>query len=270
SVLQQGCSDHARIRKLVRQRSWAFRLFCQQILDHARVAPAQQPIKIAKFVVELVVFRRSDQNYFHQTQRALANRVRQRANSCVGADPLAVHHAGVQELPRDPAVHIRPGDHQWSEEVALPAFIHTDMGLEHLWRMHFLISQLRFAQNFRLQLELHELLDTAALHEDLWPLLVNRHAQFVFLRKEQRVLLRRKFESELFKQRAKLCCLLFRERVSVRIHWQTTSNAQRSTLNSQLSTLNSEFDVGRSAFDVLQRFDVSETRSRIPSLSSRL
>ena len=108
--------------------------------------------------------------------------------------------------------------------------------------MHLLVAQLRLAENFRLQFELDELFHAATLHEHLWSLLINRHAQLVLLREENRPLLRRKREPELFKQRAKLCCLLFGQRMSVRI--------QRPMLNAQRSTLNSEFGVGRCGFGV--------------------
>ena len=108
------------------------------------------------------------------------------------------------------------------------------MLLEHLWRMHLFVSQLGFPENFRLQLELHELLHPPALHQHFGSLLVNRHAQFVFLREENCPLLRRKFEPEFFEQRTKFCRLLFRKGVSVRVHLWKTSNAQRSTPNAQL------------------------------------
>jgi len=116
------------------------------------------------------------------------------------------------------------------------------MRLEHFRRMHFLIAQPRFAQNFWLQLELDELFHSSALHKHFWTLLVNRHAELVFLREENRPLLRGKFEPELVQQCTKFYRLFFRQCVSVRI--------QRPTLNAQRSTLNSEFDVGRWAFGV--------------------
>src|SRR4029077_274416 len=112
-------------------------------------------------------------------------------------------------------VNVNTRYHQRSKKIALPALIHAKMRLEHLWRMHFLVSQLRFAPNFRLQLELDELLHISSLDEHCRSLLVNGHAQLVLLREEQRVLLRGKFESEIFKQRTKLCRLLFRQSVSI-------------------------------------------------------
>src|SRR6266481_9143319 len=230
TVLEQGRINHPRIRKLVRQRARASRLSLQQIFYHARVAPAEQPVKITKLLVKLVVLRRSDQNGFHQTQRSFPNRVRKRANPCVGSDSLAVHHAGIDQFASNPTVDVRSGNHQRPEEIALPALIDTEMRLEHFWGMYFLVAELRFAKNFRLQLELHELLHVTALHEYLRSLLINRHAQLVFLRKEKCVFLRRKFKTKLFKQRTKLRSLFLRQRVGVRI--------QRPTLNGQHSMFN--------------------------------
>src|SRR5438552_10423051 len=98
--------------------------------------------------------------------------------------------------------------------------------------MHFLVAQLRLAENFRLQFELNELFHAATLHEHLRSLLVNPHAELVFLREENCPFLRRELESELFEQRPKLCHLLVRERMGVRIHFfRNTLNARRSTLN---------------------------------------
>ena len=91
--------------------------------------------------------------------------------------------------------------------------------------MHFFVTQLRFAKNFRLQLELHEFLHAFSLHEHLWSFLVNRHTQFVLLREENRPFLRRELEAEFFKQSPQLYDLFLRERMSVRI--------QRPTLNAQ-------------------------------------
>ena len=70
--------------------------------------------------------------------------------------------------------------------------------------MHFLVAEFGFAENFRFQLKLHELFHSLALHENFWALLVNRDAQLIFLREKNRVLLRRKFETQLIEQCAKL------------------------------------------------------------------
>ena len=206
------------------------------------MAPPEQPVKIAKLLVKLAVLRGADQNCFHQTKRTFPNRVRQRANPRIGADPFAVHHAGIEKFASDPTIDIDSGGYQRPEKIAFPALIHAEMRPEHFRRMHFFVAQFRLTQNLRFQLELDELFHAAALHEHFGPLLINGHAQLAFLREENRPLLWRKLEPELFQQRAKLCCLFFRQCVSVRI--------QRPTLNAQGSTLNSEFDVGRWAFGV--------------------
>src|SRR5581483_5857055 len=91
--------------------------------------------------------------------------------------------------------------------------------------MHFLVAQLRLSENLRLQLELHEFLDAFSLHEHLWPLLVNRHTQFVLLPEENRPFLRRKLEAEFIEQSSQLCDLFLRKRVGVGV--------QRPTLNAQ-------------------------------------
>ena len=89
------------------------------------------------------------------------------------------------------------------------------MRLENFRRMNFLITQLRFAQNLRLQFKLHELFDAPALHQHLRSLLVNRHAQLFLLRKKNRPLFRRKVEPQLMEQSAKLSHLLVGKRVRV-------------------------------------------------------
>ena len=81
--------------------------------------------------------------------------------------------------------------------------------------MHFLVTEFGFAKNFRLQLELHELLHAPALHQDLRPFLIDRDAQFILLRKENCVRLGGKFVAELFEQLAQLSHLLVCKRVSV-------------------------------------------------------
>ena len=96
--------------------------------------------------------------------------------------------------------------------------------------MHFFIAQLCFAENLRLQLELHELLHAPALHEHLRSFLINRDAEPVLLRKKKRVFLWRKFEPEFFEQSPQLCDLFLRERMRVGIQ-RPMLNAQRSTLN---------------------------------------
>ena len=75
------------------------------------------------------------------------------------------------------------------------------MRFEHLWRVHFLITELGLAQNFRLQLKLHKFFNAFTLNQHLWSFFVNRDTEFVFLSKEQRVVLRREFKPELIQER---------------------------------------------------------------------
>src|SRR6059036_1724860 len=113
-------------------------------------------------------------------------------------------------------------DHEGPEEITLAAFVHAEMRLEHFWRVHFFVAKLRFTQNFWFQLELHKFFHALALNEHLWPFLVNRHAQFIFLTKEKRVLLRGKFETQFVQERTKFACLIFCQEMGVRIHSQKT------------------------------------------------
>src|SRR4030095_16217035 len=95
------------------------------------------------------------------------------------------------------------------------------MRLEHFRRMHFFITQLRLAKNLRLPLKLHEFLDSFSLHAHLWYFMVNGHAQFVLLRKEDGPFLRRELEAEFFEQSPQLYDLVVHERMSVRIQHPT-------------------------------------------------
>src|SRR5262249_50756793 len=122
---------------------------------------------------------------------------RQRANPRIGADPLAIYNAGVEELPSDTAINVNPGYYQRPKEIAFPALVYTQMGLEHFGQMHFFITQLRFAQNLRLQFELHELFSAPPLHQHLWSLLIDGNAELVLLCKENCPLLRRELEPGL-------------------------------------------------------------------------
>ena len=96
------------------------------------------------------------------------------------------------------------------------------MRFEHFWHVHFLVAKLRLTQNLRLQLELHELFHAFPLHENLWSFFVNRDAQFIFLCKKKRVLLRRKLEPEIIEPCAQLRRLLLREWMGVWIHFRFT------------------------------------------------
>ena len=119
---------------------------------------------------------------------------------------------------------------KWPKEIAFSAFIDTEMRLEHFWRMNLLVAEFRLLENFRLQLELDELLNPLALQQNLRALLVDSDAKFVLLREKERVRLWRKVEAKILKQRTKLSRLIGRKRVSVRIHLSggRTSNVQRS------------------------------------------
>src|SRR5262249_3839074 len=188
----------ARIRKLVRQCSWAIRLFRQEILNYPRVPPPKQFVQIAKFLVKLVILRRADQNRFDQAQRSFTNRVTQRTNPCVRTDPFTVYDTGVQKFARDPPINVRARNDERAEKIPLSAFVYTKVRLEHFRRVHFFVTQLRFSENLRLQFKLHEFLHAFPLHQDLWPFLVDRNAQFVLLPEENRPFLRRELETELF------------------------------------------------------------------------
>src|SRR6266404_1895761 len=108
--------------------------------------------------------------------------------------------------------------------------------------MYFFIAKLGFAEDFRFQLKLHELFHPLALHENFRTLLVNSDTQLIFLGKAKRIRLLGKLEAEVFKQSAKLRCLLQRQHMRVRIH---SLGRERLTLNVQRPTLNSEFEIGR-------------------------
>ena len=127
-------------------------------------------------------------------------------------------HTGIDKFARDPTIDIDSGNHERSEEIALPAFIYAEVRLEHFRRVHFFITQLRFAKDFRLKLKLHELFDTLALDKHLWPFFVNRHTETVFPRKKKRVLFRTELESRFREQRAKRRRLVSRQSVRVGVH----------------------------------------------------
>jgi hypothetical protein len=61
------------------------------------------------------------------------------------------------------------------------------MRLEHFRGMHFFVTELCFAQNFWLQLELDEFFHAFALNENFWSFFVNGDRQLVFLGEENRV-----------------------------------------------------------------------------------
>src|SRR6476619_2908893 len=133
------------------------------------MAPAEQAVKIAKLFVELVVARRTDRNH-------------------------------ICRVARDPPIGKHSRNHERSEEIALSAFVDTEMRLEHFRRMHFLIAKPRFAENFGLERELHEILDPTSLQQNLWPFLVNGHTQVLLLREKDRVRFGRKREPTFLQQ----------------------------------------------------------------------
>jgi hypothetical protein len=126
------------------------------------------------------------------------------------ADTPAAAPTAIDSEPLDEPINVNPRYYQRTEEIAFPALVHTEMRLEHFGRVHFFVAELRFAQNFRLQFELHELLDAPALHQHLWSFFVNRYAQLVLLRKKNCPLLRRELEPGLIEQSPKLSHLLLR------------------------------------------------------------
>src|ERR1700730_6216294 len=196
-MLHQRAFDHTSIGKLVRQGAATIWLFCEQIFYYTRMSPAEQLVQVTKLFVQLVITRGSDQNNIDDVTSCAANDFCQRANACIGPNTLAVLHARIQKFPRDPALNIYPRRHERSEKITFPAFINPEMRLKHSRRMHFFVTEFRFAQDFRFQLELDEFLHALALHEHFRSFLVNCDAQFVFLRKEERVRLQRKFKTEL-------------------------------------------------------------------------
>ena len=115
----------------------------------------------------------------------------------IRTNSLAVLDSVLEECPRDRAIGVDAGDHQWPEEIALPAFVDPKVRLEHFRRMHLLVTEARFAENLRLEFETDEILDPLALQQNLRTLLVDRDAQLVLLREKKRVGLRRKIETKL-------------------------------------------------------------------------
>ena len=195
--------------------------------------PSQKLIQVAEFFVKLVVLCRTDQNDVIQAHRRFSNRIRQGAYSGIGTDSFAVLNATLHQLARDSAIHVNPGNHQRSEEVAFPAFIHAEMRLEHFRRMNLFVAKLRLAQNLRLELKLHKFFHSFALDQSFWSLLVNCDAKFIFLGEKEGVLFWRKFETELFEQRAKFAGLFSRQRLGVGIQ---TPNVQLPERNVQSSS----------------------------------
>src|ERR1700675_4964804 len=133
--------------------------------------PAEQTVQVPELLIKLVVPFRTDQHRLDQTAGSFPDSLAQRPNTRVRGNSFAVLNARVQKVARDASIDIHARNHQRSKKIALSAFIHAEMRLEHLRRMYFLVTQFRFTENFRLELELHKLLHAFALHQNLWPLL---------------------------------------------------------------------------------------------------
>src|SRR5438046_10481453 len=117
----------------------------------------------------------ADEHRLHQTTGSFADGFAKRANTRIRSDPFAVLHTGIDKFARNPAIDIYSGNHQRPEKIAFPAFIYAEVRLEHFRRVHFLIAQPRLAQDFWLELKLHELFRALALHKHLWAFFINRH-----------------------------------------------------------------------------------------------
>src|SRR5439155_46835 len=113
--------------------------------------------------------------------------------------PLTVLHPEIEELARAFTIDKDTRDHQRSEKIALPAFVHAKMRLKHFRRMHLFVAEPSFTENLRFENELCEILHPAPLHQNLWTFLINGHAQLFLLRKKNRVRLRRKGESAVLR-----------------------------------------------------------------------
>ena len=97
-------------------------------------------------------------------------------NPCVRSDLFTVLHPEIEQLTRSFPIDKDTRDHQRSEKIAFPTFVHAKMRLKHFWRMYFFVAEAGFAENFRFERKLDEILDPAPLYQNLWTLLINRHA----------------------------------------------------------------------------------------------
>src|SRR3954453_4462637 len=118
-------------------------------------------------------------------------------NLHIGSNALAVLHSQIEQLARALSINENTGDHQRSEKITFSAFIDAEMRLEHLREVDFIVAQPGFAEDFRFEHKLHEVLDSAALQQNLRTFRIDGYAQLLFLRKENRVWLRRKGEATL-------------------------------------------------------------------------
>src|SRR6476620_6892999 len=97
-------------------------------------------------------------------------------NPCVRPDPLTVLHPKIDQFTRSLEIDKNTCDHQRSEKIALAAFVHAKMWLKHFRRMHFFVTEAGFAENLWFEHKLYEILHSPPLHQNLWTLLINRHA----------------------------------------------------------------------------------------------
>ena len=105
------------------------------------------------------------------------------ADAGVGADPLGILDARLQQRLRDLAVRVNSRDDERSEEVALPAFVDAEVRLEHLRVMHLVVAELRFPEHLGLQPEHHKISCAFSLHDHLWPLFIDGHVELRFFGK---------------------------------------------------------------------------------------
>ena len=105
----------------------------------------------------------------------------------IGGDSLAVRNADVLKLFRQIAIHMDTGDHQRSKEVALAAFVDTEVRLEHFGVVHLFVAEPGFGEDIRFEAKTHEIFGAASLDYRFGPLLVNSDREFIFLREIERI-----------------------------------------------------------------------------------
>src|SRR4029077_1721334 len=151
-----------------------------------------------------VVTCRPDRNHIGSFARNPPNFFGQRMNPCVRSDPLTVLHPEIEQLACALTIDKDTRDHQRSEKIALPTFVHSKMRLKHFRRMPLFVAEPSFTENLRFEKELYEILHSAPLHQNLWTFLINGHAQLFLLREKNRVRLRREGESAFTQKPAQL------------------------------------------------------------------
>lgn len=92
-----------------------------------------------------------------------------------------------------------PGDHERSEEIALAAFVHSDVWGEHFGLVQFFITEPGFSEDPWLESEADEILRLLALDQGLGPFLVNRDGEFSAAGGEERVRFRLEFVAVFLK-----------------------------------------------------------------------